>query len=108
MMWSPSPGRRRELWNDAAHMLHIGAKLTFEWTHPAVGRMIRPARARIGASALQHEPFHEAMKCGVVVPTRATEHQETLNGMRRPIRLHLNLNRANRGIQHHNLAQFVR
>jgi hypothetical protein len=23
--------------------------------------MIRPARARIGASALQHEPFHEAM-----------------------------------------------
>src|SRR3954467_3972219 len=67
-----------------AHASHR-AKLSFEWTHPAVGRMIRPARARIGASALQHEPFHEAMKYRVVVPTCDAEHQETLDGIKKRI-----------------------
>ena len=47
--------------------------------------MIRPARARRGASALQHEPFHEAMKCRMVVPTGDAEHQETLDGIKKRI-----------------------
>ena len=47
--------------------------------------MIPPARARIGASVLQHEPFHEAMKCRVVVSTRDAEHQETLDGIKKRI-----------------------
>ncbi len=64
--------------------------------------------ARVPHAALHHETLHHAMKAGAVEPAGGGELQKIAHVIRRPVGLHLDLDRAERGLQRDGPAQFVR
>ena len=93
--------------DDAARVLNVVAELALERLDPAVGRVSGAVRAGLPHAALHHEILDHAMEDRAVVPAGGGELEEIAHVIGRPVRLHLDLDGAERGLEGDGLAHLV-
>ena len=87
--------------NDAALVFHVVPELALDGVDPAVARLVGVVRARVTHAALRDEAFDHAVKRRSVVPAGLGQRQKIAHVIRRPVGLHFDADRAQRGLHRH-------